>query len=358
VRGQLELQAIVDDRGFDVELQLRPGEVVAVLGPNGAGKSTLLSLVAGLLRPDRGHICLDDEVLAGARHWTPPHRRAVALLAQQALLFPHLSALDNVAFGPRSSGAARRPARAAAARWLEAVDATELAGRRPSELSGGQAQRVAVARALAADPHLLLLDEPMAALDVGAAPALRQLLRRVLRDEPRAALLVTHDLLDALMLADRVVVLEQGRIVEEGPVRAVLTAPRSAFAARIAGINLLTGIAGPQGLRTADGLEVVGRLDSAVALGQPAVAVFSPSAVAVHTTAPSGSPRNALLVRIGELEPRGELVRVHATGGLAADITAGSVADLNLSPGSTAWFAVKAAEVAIYPATRQVVGDG
>jgi molybdate transport system ATP-binding protein len=356
VTGNLHLRAVVADRGFDVELTVQPGEVVAVLGPNGAGKSTLLSLVAGLLRPDPGRITLDDQILVDAGTFRPPHRRAVALLAQHALLFPHLTAVDNVSFGPRSSGLPRREAAAVARNWLNAVDALPLADRRPAQLSGGQQQRVAVARALAADPHLLLLDEPMAALDVGAAPALRQLLRRVLRgtdgDRPRSGLLVTHDVLDALMLADRVVVLDAGRIVEQGPVRDVLRAPRSAFAARIAGINLLTGTATEHGLRTRDGLHVIGRLDPDTSRDTPAVAVFSPSAVAVHDSVPSGSPRNAFVVRIGELEPRGELVRVHATTGLSADITVGSVADLDLHPGREAWFAVKATEVAVYPAGR------
>ncbi|HSP38321.1 MAG TPA: ATP-binding cassette domain-containing protein [Frankiaceae bacterium] len=351
MRGSLQVEAQLPERDFDVSLQLEPGEVVAVLGPNGAGKSTLLGLIAGLLRPDSGRICLDGTVLVDGRTWTPPHARPVALLAQQALLFPHLTVRENVAFGPRSRSRDRSAARAVADEWLDAVDARDLASRRPAQLSGGQQQRVAVARALAVDPHLLLLDEPMAALDVGAAPALRQLLRRVLSDGRRSALLVTHDVLDALMLADRVVVLESGRIVEQGPVRAVFSAPRSAFTARIAGINLLVGRATEGGLTTRDGGEVVGRPDGAEP-GEPAVAVFHPSAVAVYRDAPHGSPRNSLEVVVGELEPRGDLVRVHATSGLAADITLGSVADLALSPGDRAVFTVKATEVRVLPSAR------
>ena len=138
-----------------------------------------------------------------------------------------------------------------AQRWLQAVDAQDLADRRPAQLSGGQAQRVAVARALAAEPQVLLLDEPMSALDVTAAPALRRLLRHILRDDGRTALMVTHDLLDALAVADRVIIVEGGRIVESGPVRTVLTSPRSAFAARIAGVNLIAGVVtGPGTLQT------------------------------------------------------------------------------------------------------------
>ncbi|GAB2932486.1 ATP-binding cassette domain-containing protein [Rhodococcus aerolatus] len=354
----LVVRAGLAGRDVKLDLEVGPGEVVAVLGPNGAGKSTLLSLVAGLLAPTRGRITLDGTVLADAAAGThvPPHRRGVVLLAQQALLFPHLTARENVAFGPRSRGGGRAAARVAADRWLAAVDATGLADRRPAQLSGGQAQRVAVARALAADPRLLLLDEPMAALDVTAAPALRQLLRTVLRTpgQARAALLVTHDVLDALVLSDRVVVVEAGRVVEAGPTRDVLARPRSAFAARVSGLNLLAGTVEAQGVRLPGGGLVAGVLGPGCAPGTPAVAVFGPRAVAVHLGRPGGSPRNAVEVEIASVEPRGDLVRVRAadgpTGaGLLADVTAASAAELELVPGGRAWFAVKATEVAVHP---------
>ena len=352
----LHLRATLARRDLDVELQVAPGEVVALLGPNGSGKSTLLSLVAGLLRPDTGRITLDGDVLLDTDAGThvPPHRRGVVLLAQQALLFPHLSAADNVAFGPRATGRSRGAARAEAARWLDAVGAAELGPRKPAQLSGGQAQRVAVARALATEPRLLLLDEPMEALDVAAAPALRQLLRTVLRTQGRSALLVTHDVLDALVLADRVVVLEAGRVVEQGPTREVLSRPRSAFAARVAGLNLVAGTVGEHGLRTAGGVLVTGTVDPACVVGERAVAVFSPSAVAVHPARPAGSPRNAIEVVVASVEPRGEQVRVRAVegsdgAGLMADVTVGAAAELELVPGARAWFAVKAAEVAVHP---------
>jgi molybdate transport system ATP-binding protein len=356
--GALDLRVTLVERGIDLDLAVRPGEVVALLGANGAGKSTLLSLISGLIRPDSGRITLDDEVMVdvGRGVWVPPHRRGVVLLAQQALLFPHLTAAANVSFGPRSRGAGRKAAKAEAMRWLDAVDAGEFADRRPVQLSGGQAQRIAIARALAADPALLLLDEPMAALDVGVAPALRQLLRRVLRDTGRTALLVTHDLIDAMSLADRVVVLDAGRIVEDGPTRTVLTEPRSPFAARIAGVNLISGADDDHGLVTAAGVRVQGMRDPSCVVGQRAVAVFSPAAVAVHLTAPTGSPRNHFLVTIAEIEPRGELIRLHSpdiasgTGALIADITAAAAADLDLVPGKQVYYAVKATEVQIYPA--------
>ena len=352
--AHLELPA----RGLDVDLAVAPGEVVAVLGPNGAGKSTLLALLAGLLRPDAGRVELDGEVLVDTATgaFVPAHRRATALLAQEPLLFPHLSAVANAAFGPRSRGASRRRAAQEALAQLVAVGAGDLADRRPAQLSGGQAQRVAVARALAARPRLLLLDEPMAALDAASAPALRQLLRRVLREDRRSAVLVTHDVLDALVLADRVLVLDGGRVVEEGPARRVLARPRSAFAARVAGIDLVSGTASDDGLVTADGVRVTGRRDPGCPVGSPAVAVFRPSAVAVHREPPTGSPRNVLPVVIAALEPVGELVRVRAADGadgspgLFADVTAAAAADLHLEPGLAVHLAVKATEVAVHAA--------
>ncbi|MFC7501351.1 sulfate/molybdate ABC transporter ATP-binding protein [Nocardioides sp. CPCC 206347] len=340
------IEATVADRGVDIAFEVAEGETVALLGANGAGKSTALAVLAGLLRPDTGRVVIGGEEVTGPDRWVRPHARRTALLAQEALLFPHLSILDNVAFGPRSTGASRREARTTAERWLAEVDAGDLAGRRPAQLSGGQAQRVAVARALAAEPRLLLLDEPMAALDISVAPALRQLLRRVLAD--RTTVIVTHHVLDALLLADRVVVMEGGRIAEQGPADVVLSRPRSAFAARFAGLNLVSGLATPEGVRRPDGTVLHGTAaDPAPFDGSAAVAVFRPSAVAVHRDAPGGSPRNAIPVQITELEPVGDVVRVRA-GDLAADVTLASVAELGLAPGMIATFVVKATEVDVY----------
>jgi molybdate transport system ATP-binding protein len=255
----------------------------------------------------------------------------------------------------------RRAAQDHARELLGAVDAGMLADRRPAQLSGGQQQRVALARALAAGPELLLLDEPLAALDVDATPAMRALLRRTVRDGRRAAVLVTHSALDALVLADRVVVLTEGRVVEEGPTREVLAQPRSPFAARIAGLDLVPGTACPEGLRTADGLVVSGHAEEAVD-GEPAVAVFPPAAVAVFAQRPHGSPRNVVPVRLAAVEPHGDLVRLRAgrapggpvwAEGLAADVTPGALVDLPVEPGAELWFAVKAAEVTIHPAGRR-----
>lgn len=375
----LSVSARIDARDLDVRIEVAPGEVLAVLGPNGAGKSSLLQVIAGLIVPDEGHVRLGDRNLTGTAKGIalPPHRRGISLLAQDPLLFPHLSVRDNVAFGPRSRGASTRTARKIAQDWLTAVDATDFADRHPGALSGGQAQRVALARALAVDPDLLLLDEPMSALDVDVAPAMRTLLRRVLRDEPgrdhpRCAVLVTHDIIDAITLADRLVVLEAGRIVESGPVAEVMSHPRNPFAARIAGLNLLRGTGVESALLPGPAADGGGRLTGATSdpppqwesgppiwdqpssadhpgatadappvprthpgdpaptfgtvlvedlgvdgcvvgdfiPGASAAAVFSPAAVSVFRTRPGGSPRNVFTVDITEVVDRGGIIRV------------------------------------------------
>ncbi|GLZ45593.1 ABC transporter ATP-binding protein [Actinomycetospora sp. NBRC 106375] len=348
---------------LDVDLRVEPGEVVAVLGPNGSGKSTLLGTLAGLYAPEDARVTLGGRVLLDSADGTavPAHRRRVGMLSQQALLFPHLSVRDNVAFGPRCAGRPRREAAAGARRRLDDVGVGELEDRRPAELSGGQAQRVAIARALATEPELLLLDEPFAALDIDAAPAVRSVLRRLVRDTGQTTLLVTHDVVDAVVLADRLVVLAEGRIVEQGPTAEVLARPRSAFAARIAGLDLVTGVAADGGLRTPDGGTVFGAASEPVDDGEPAVAVFAPTSVAVHREHPEGSPRNVLPVRLAALEPQGQVVRLRAAAvpqgppwadGLAADITPAAVAELGVEPGDDLWFAVKATEVSVHPRSR------
>lgn len=341
------------------EFEVSTGEVLAVLGPNGAGKSTLLSVLAGELVPDRGRVELDGTAWLDTEFGVnaPTHRRGVGLLAQQALLFPNLTARDNVAFGPRAAGMSKARSRAIADQWLSEVDASGLAPRRPDQLSGGQAQRVALARALAAEPELLMLDEPLAALDVDAAPAMRGLLHQVLRRQDTPTVLVTHDVLDAVVLADRLLVLLDGEIIEQGPTREVLARPRQPFTARLAGLNLLAGeaIDGPDrtGASVAVGADTIsGRSAEEVEPGNAAAAVFAPSAVAVHRGRPRGSPRNALRARVSALEPRGDVVRVRGdveAGSVAADVTPAAVAELGITSNDEVWFAVKAAEVAIHP---------
>ena len=347
---KVEIEFTDSVRDVEVAIEVGDGETLALLGPNGSGKSTLLGVLAGLVRPGIGRVVLDDTVLTDVGPGRPgrmvaPHARRTALLGQDALLFPHLDALENVAFGPRSNGTSRRTARVDAQRWLDEVGVGELSARRPRQLSGGQAQRVAIARALAARPRVLLLDEPMAALDIAVQPALRQVLRRVLAG--RTAIVVTHDPLDALLLADRVVVLESGRVVEDGPSRDVLSRPRSAFAAQLAGLNLVRGTWRNEAVH-AGGLVVHGLVEGDPPTeGEAAIATFRPQAVAVYRDEVHGSPRNAFAVTVTEVEPRADLLRVHARD-LSADVTVQAAADLELSVGDRVTFSVKATEVSVY----------
>lgn len=352
----LALDFTVAQRGVDISLAVAPGETLALLGPNGAGKSTVLAAVAGLLRPDTGTVRLGDCVLSDAgrgprsgttRTWVPTHTRGIALLAQDARLFPHLSALDNVAFGPQSQGQGRRTARDAAVRWLAEVGMTAYAQRRPHELSGGQAQKVAIARALATEPDALLIDEPLSALDVEVAPDVRDLLRRVTHE--RTTILVTHDVLDAALLADRIAVMNAGRVVEHGETGQVLSRPTSDFGARFAGLNLVRGVADDHALRMPDGRLLHGVADQPLTERQPAAAVVAPSAVSVHLEPPHGSPRNSLDATVIDLEPHGPVVRVR-TDLLSADITPAAVAELRLARGDRVVLAVKATEVHLHRA--------
>jgi molybdate transport system ATP-binding protein len=362
----LAVRAKVAERRFDMEFAVAAGEVLAVLGPNGAGKSTAMHVLSGLVRPDSGRVQVGERVLTDTDTgvFVPTFDRRVGLLLQDPLLFPHLSVAANVAFAPRTRRRGRAVAKAAALRWLGEVfdgdEAAQLFDRRPHQLSGGQAQRVALARALAGEPDVLLLDEPMAGLDVAAAASIRALLRRVLTNDGRAAVLVTHDVLDVLTLADRVLVIEDGRIAEFGGVSDVLSAPRSSFGARIAGVNLVNGTLGTDGvLQAASGRYWHGTAADGLGPGSAAVAVFAPAAVAVFDEEPHGSPRNIVEVTVAELDSRGSAIRVRAAAqpdgapGLAADITADAAADLRVAPGMRLWFAVKAQEVAIHPAHRR-----
>lgn len=358
----LMVRAVVAGRGLDVAFSVPAGQVLAIVGPNGAGKSTALHVIAGLVRPDSGLVRVGDRVLTdtAAGLQVATHDRRVGLLLQNPLLFPHLSVAANVAFGPRCRGG-RGSVPAVARRWLREVDAEELADRKPRRLSGGQAQRVAIARALAAEPEVLLLDEPLAGLDVAAASAARAVLRRAVTGARTATVLITHDLLDVVSMADRILVLEAGGVAEAGPVSAVLAAPRSAFGALLAGVNLVAGtIAGDGLLRGVDG--TVWHGFGEVGAGQAGVAVFAPSAVAVFAQPPQGSPRNLVPVTVAEIDTRGPVVRVRAgeqsdgTPGLAADITAEAAAQLGLAAGRRVWFGVKAQEVALHPSARHTEG--
>ncbi|MDT3397977.1 ABC transporter ATP-binding protein [Streptomyces sp. B1866] len=349
----LDARLVVDRGAFrlDVALAAAPGEVLALLGPNGAGKSTALRALAGLTPLTDGHLRLDGRPLEdpGARLRVPPEARPVGVVFQDYLLFPHLSALDNVAFGPRCHGVPKAEARARAAAWLARMGLAEHAAARPRGLSGGQAQRVALARALVTGPGLLLLDEPMAALDARTRLEVRARLRRHLADFTGVAVLVTHDPLDAMVLADRLVVVEDGRAVQTGTPAEVARRPRTDYVAHLVGLNLYPGRSQGRTVRLDAGPEVTTADD----LTGPAFVAFPPGAVTLHRERPTGSSaRNVWRARVAGLDPHGDRTRVHLTGdlSLSADLTALAAAELDLVPGAAVWAAVKATQTRAYPA--------
>jgi len=341
---------VARDSGFrlDIEVDIAPGEVVALLGPNGAGKTTALRALAGLLPLTGGVVRVDDHVWdEPPRVFLPAERRAVGVVFQDYLLFAHLSALDNVAFGPRARGTDRGTARARAREWLDRVGLAAHAGARPRSLSGGQAQRVALARALVTDPEVLLLDEPLAALDAGTRLHVRSELGRHLDAYRGRTLLVTHDPLDAMVLADRLVIVEDGRVVQQGPPDQVARRPRTEYVANLVGLNLLRG--------RADGTTVVlddgGQLVIAEPADGPVHVAFAPSAVGLYPEPPAGSPRNTWPVTVVGVEQHAHTVRVRLDGAppVLADVTTAVVAELRLVPGARLWAALKATETRAYP---------
>ncbi|MEO3795462.1 ABC transporter ATP-binding protein [Nonomuraea sp. B10E15] len=341
----LHARLVVERAAFtlDIEVEVAPGEVVALLGPNGAGKTTALRALAGLTAMTGGRILLDGSSIDGLA----AEQRPIGMVFQDYLLFPHLSALDNVAFGPRCQGVARAEARRLAARLLERVGLADRASARPRQLSGGQAQRVALARALAVRPRLLLLDEPLAALDAHTRLEVRSQLRRHLAGFDGATVLVTHDPLDAMVLADRLIVIEHGALVQQGAPAEVARRPRTDYVARLVGLNLHRGVADGARVRVGELL-----LTTAQHLEGPVFVAFPPAAVALYRSRPDGSPRNLWQGRVDGIERHGDNVRVHLDGPVAAfaDITPAAVADLDLTPGRQVWVSVKATETHAYPA--------
>ena len=348
----LDAHLVVQRDGFrlDAVLRIAAGEVVALLGPNGAGKTTALRALAGLVPLSAGYVRLGGTTLdqPDRRMWTPTERRHIGVVFQDYLLFPHLSALDNVAFGPRSHGLSRTGARTRAAAWLDRVGLAGYARSRPRQLSGGQAQRVALARALAVDPALLLLDEPLAALDAGTRLDTRAQLQHHLAAHPGATLLVTHDPLDALVLAQRLVIIEHGRIVQEGDAATITAQPRTDYVARLVGLNLYRGRAHGHQVRITDSFALAVATDDE---GEVFVA-FPPTAVALYPRRPEGSPRNTWPARITDIARHGDNLRVRLAGPVtaAADITQAAASHLHLAPGQEVWAAVKAVETRTYPA--------
>lgn len=335
-----------DVTGFTrLVLDAEPGTTIAVVGPNGAGKTTLLRALLGLTPRARAELrlgALDVTTLS-------PHRRGVAWVPQDGALFPHLSALSNTAYGLRAHGVSRAEARRTAQLWLDRLDVGHLAHRKPAQVSGGQAQRVALARALATSPRLLLLDEPLAALDQTTRARVRHTLRGHLEGFGGVCLMVTHDPVEAVSLADRVLVLDEGRVVQDAPPADVTRHPRSPWVARMLGRNAWPGTA------TADGLALTGGglliAAEPPAPGTRALAIIAPEAVSVHRDRPSGSPRNVWPGTVREITASGSRLRVLITSDqvpdLVAEITPGAAVELGLADGVPVWTSVKATEASV-----------
>ena len=342
-RGTFDLDATVD---------VGSGETVVVLGPNGAGKTTLLSVLAGLVSLDAGRVQLDDVVLDDPQtgQWVPTEERPIGYVFQDHLLFPHLSAVDNVAFGPRARGRRRADARRDALGWLDRFGLAAYAGARPRELSGGQAQRVALARALASAPTLMLLDEPLAALDATTRIEVRRDLQQHLEGFAGPRLVVTHDPIDVVALADRVIVLEQGRVLQTGTLADLRATPRSRYVADLVGINLYRGTLSGSTVTLRDGgrLVVVNDHDRT---GEVFAAV-RPDAVALHRDRPEGSPRNTWAATVRTVDHEGPRARVTLSGPIpiTAEITQRAADELGVAVGTDAWVSVKATEIETYAA--------
>jgi molybdate transport system ATP-binding protein len=350
-RAGLDAAVVASVGRFELEAEVlvHAGETVAIVGPNGAGKSTVLRALAGLLPIEAGHVELDGVVLDGgpAGAFVSPHERPIGVVFQDYVLFPHLTAQDNVAFGLRSRGVPRRRASRQARTWLERVGLGDLADRRPSELSGGQAQRVALARALVTEPALLLLDEPLAALDATTRASTRRELRRHLDAYEGVRLLVTHDPLDAAALADRIVVLEGGRVVQEGTLDALAARPRSRYVADLVGINLLPG-------RATDGRVDVGGLVLTVAdrVSGDVLVTIPPTGVALSLTRPEGVARNVWPATIDGIERLAGRARIQLRGPvtIVAEVTDAAATELASAGGREVWISVKATEIVVFPA--------
>ncbi len=328
-----------------VDLQIEPGRTIALLGPNGAGKSTVVAALAGLIAIDSGRVTLLGRVLADSESGLnlPAEERHVGVVFQDYVLFPHMSIIENVAFGLIARGMHRSEARERAEAMLRRFDIAGLGDRSPGDLSGGQAQRVALARALVTEPDLLLLDEPLAALDVTTRANLRRVLSDHLAEFPGPRLLITHDPTEAFLLADEIHVIEEGRITQVGTSDEIRLHPSTPYAADLVGANLLIGSA-------AQGTLAVGTNELAIAdttATGPVLATIHPRAISLYRKQPEGSPRNTWETVISRLEHYGDRVRIQ-TGEplpLTAEVTPRAVAALGLVSGETVWVSIKATEI-------------
>lgn len=335
---------------LDVTLHVGPGQVLALLGPNGAGKSSVLRVLAGLRPLDAGRISIDDTVVDDPARdvFVSADERGVGFVFQDYLLFDHLSVLENVAFGLRARHVSKGHARAEAQQWLDRFGLADLADRRPPTLSGGQAQRVAVARAVATSPRLLLLDEPLSALDVGTRAQVRRDLKTFLDSYEGMRLLVTHDPVDAHALADQVAIIEDGRIVQAGTLEDIAARPRSRYVADLVGLNVVAGTVLDGTLVTEGGARVV----IADAIPGRALAMIHPRSITITRHSPQrSSVRNDWPGTIVGIERIGDRARLQLHGPLVvtAEVTVSALLDLELRIGDEVRATVKATDIEVIP---------
>ena len=327
-----------DSLTIDVELQLQHGEVIAVLGPNGAGKTSLLHALLGWLELESGWIMVNGEVIDSpdTDSYVPPQHRPFGMVFQDGLLFPHMSVEKNILFGAGKDFNLKPLA--------ESLQANELLAKFPSELSAGERQRVAIARSLAARPKVLFLDEPFSALDIQGKRRGRSLLKEALAIGVSGCLMVTHDLVDAFTLADRVMVIEEGKLTQLDVPDRIRSRPGSEWIADLVGWNYYEGIGEGSVVTLPHGTTIFTAQDD---LDGPTSISINPASVSIFRSQPSGSPRNSWLSSIQSIEILGGRARVSLVGeiDICADITITAANELRQLISSEVWVSVKATEV-------------
>lgn len=328
-------------------LEVPAGTTTALVGPNGSGKSTVVSILAGLRGVGTGHISVGDRVLDDPSTGTfvaPEHRR-IGVVFQDGLLFPHLTVRDNVAFGAAGRGHRNDGGSATVDEWVHRLGLDEFADRKPPDLSGGERQRVAIARAIAMNPDVLVLDEPLSAVDVSAKPALRWMIADFLSEFAGPAVIVTHDPAEAALLADELVVMERGSVTQVGTMDEIAMKPASPYVADLVGVNFFRASAKAGEIRTAGHV-----LQSAdVRADGPVLVTIHPRSVSLHARRPEGSARNVWSTPVVRVEATGETVRI-ATGAplaLTVEVTRDGAAEVGAEVGKQVWVSIKATEVRV-----------
>ena len=352
MNGLIAQVALKRADGFELEvdLEIAHGSTVAVLGPNGAGKSTLVGALAGVLPIDSGRITLGDDVLDDPREqiFVGPEHRDIGIVFQDYLLFPHLTVADNVGFSLLASGLPKSEVTTMVDIWLERSGLTGVSDKKARELSGGEAQQVAVARAIMSGPRMLVLDEPMAALDATIRVEMRRRLEDHLNEFDGPRLLITHDATEAFLLADSIYVMEEGRVTQSGTADDIRLRPQTAYVADLAGSNLLRGSAASGGVDLGNH-----RLHTAeTSIQGPVLVTIHPRAISLHSDRPQGSPRNVWETTIKRVENYGDRVRIQTDGPvpLTVEVTPSAVEALAMAPGVRLWISIKATEIGVQPA--------